>query len=168
MPKIPTTSLSDWILNHSAGLNFFAFSRFKIWLNALRHVCRSKLVEILPEPKNVTIGGGGPPTEKPVQIEVYTSGIDGTYILIILSGWSFALLFKTKVLNVSQSREDFSFCVYASLSIGDAVPNPSAKYKTEATIRKASTGNSELLNYSLFCIFNRVFSEKWVFLFFIW
>ena len=38
------------------------------------------IVEILPDPKNVNIGGGGPTSQKPVQVEVYTSGIDGMYL----------------------------------------------------------------------------------------
>ena len=38
------------------------------------------IVEILPDPKNVNIGGGGPTSQKPVQVEVFTSGIDGMYL----------------------------------------------------------------------------------------
>jgi len=46
---------------------------------------------------------------------------------------------------MSQGPEDFSFFVYASLNKGDAVPKPTSKYRAEATIRKASSGNSETI-----------------------
>jgi len=36
------------------------------------------VVEIIPESTNMNIGGGGPTNLKPVEVEVHTSGIDGT------------------------------------------------------------------------------------------
>lgn len=40
------------------------------------------IVQILPDSAPVYIGGGGPPSEKPIEVEVYTSGVNGnTYLL---------------------------------------------------------------------------------------
>ena len=68
------------------------------------------------------------------------------FILIILLNNNYIILIKTGVLDMSQSPEDYSFLVYASVVKGDSIINPTGNFRAEATIRKASTGISETIS----------------------
>ena len=56
---------------HSVPWSYFTF----IYLD---------VVQILPDDVPVYMGGGGPIAGKPVEIEVYTSGVNGYYLFVYL------------------------------------------------------------------------------------
>ena len=55
------------------------------------------------------------------------------------------ITYQNRSADMSQSPEDYSFFVYASVIKGDCSNQSDDNVRAEATIRKASTGNSETI-----------------------
>ncbi len=99
------------------------------------------VVQILPDDAPVYMGGGGPITGKPVEIEVYTSGVNGYLCIFLLKKIINYTFYSIGVLTMSSFPEDNSFMIYVSAK-KDAFVTSSSNTTVEATVRRTATGDT--------------------------